>query len=167
MILIVLYAFGIWTIAWRYRRRWPAFAAIVAGVPPLILSAKFDVWLVKTIFNEDASWLITMAGFFSAILTVIGLLLALQPREKPAHICAVCDYDMRGIGERTCPECGAELDEKEPRRKPIAPELPVEPGASLAIQLADKRRLRSRESKTLSIVTSTPPTSAETPMNNQ
>lgn len=167
MILFVLYAFGIWSIAWRYRRRWPAFAALVAGVPPIILSAHLDMWIVRTIFDEDASWILTLAVLFAGVIVFIGLLLALQPQPKPSHVCVVCDYDMRGINSQTCPECGAERTAERPKRQRDRVHPPIAPEGSLATQLADKRRDRKRESSQFSSVTKTAPPATDAPMTNQ
>jgi hypothetical protein len=34
----------------------------------------------------------------------------------PPHICPICDYDLRGIARRTCPECGHRFKLAEARR---------------------------------------------------
>lgn len=167
MIFFVLYALGIWTIAWRCRRRWQAFGALIASVPPVILSAHLDMWIVRTIFDEDAGWILTLAILFAGVIVFIGLLLALQPRPKPAHACVVCEYDLRGIGARTCPECGAELSDDEPKRRRQRPQPPTAPTESLASQLADKRRDRSRESSQLSRVTTIAPPATDAPTTSQ
>ncbi len=167
MIFVVLYAIAVWTIAWRFRRRWPAFAAVLLAAPPIVLSAHFDVWLVRTVFDEDASWLVTLASLFAGIIVFIALLLSFQPRSKPSHVCVVCEYDMRGLSARTCPECGAELTEDTPKPQRARPILPVAPEGSLAIQLADNRRDRKRESSKLSAVTKAAPPATDTPITTQ
>lgn len=110
MILFAIYALGVWTIAWRHRRRWPAFAAIFAGVPPILISARLDVWLVRKLFGEDAWHLFTLGLIFAGIVVFIGMVLAVQPRRRPDHECAACGYDLRGLASPACPECGEGLD---------------------------------------------------------
>lgn len=39
-------------------------------------------------------------------LLLIGSLLAYRRRWLGTHACAACGYDLRGLGDRPCPECG-------------------------------------------------------------
>lgn len=169
MILFAVYALGIWTIAWRHRRRWPAFAAIFAGVPPILISARLDVWLVEKLFGEDAWPLFTLGLIFAGIVVFVGLVLAVQPRSRPTYACRSCGYDLRGLASPVCPECGVTpggsvqpaLD-----RSP-SPALSPAPSPGVAAALAEARRERRRASSTFSDATTTAPTNAANPTADQ
>ena len=155
MILFAVYAVGIWTIAWRYRRRWQGFAALVAGVPPVLLSARLDVWLVRVLFDEDASFLLVLGGASAGLIALIGLALFAQPRAHPAHACGACGYDLRGLNGRFCPECGADDAPDGPSRTPHP--AGDQPTGVLAAALTESRR--DRASNRFSAVTAPAPTS--------
>lgn len=165
VILLAVYALGVWAIAWRYRRRWQAFCAILAGAPPVLLSARLDVWLIERLIGEDAGYLFIIGIVFASVIVLIGLLLALQPRGHPAHACQGCGYDLRGISPTVCPECGVDPESEELLRRPTAPhpQRPLQPVGSVAGALVDSRRARSRASSTLSRVTTAAPASAASP----
>lgn len=165
MILFVLYSLGIWTVTWRYRRQWQAFAVLMAAGPPIFLSTYFDMWLVQRLFGEDAGWLLSFAIVFAGVTILIGLLLALQPRRLPEYACPICGYDLRGLGDPRCPECGDREGEESNIATPLAP--PVAPATSLAVQLADKRLRDRRPSSQFNNVTSAPPTTTATPIHTQ
>lgn len=155
VILFAVYAMGVWTLAWRYRRRWQGFAAIVAGIPPVLLSVRLDVWLVRVLFDEDAAFLYILGGAYAGLLVVIGLALFMQPRPTPGHACDGCGYDLRGLDHGVCPECGR--GDERGASSPPAPH----PAGSLPAALADARRARA--SNRFSAVTTAAPASAARP----
>lgn len=163
MIFVTLYACGLWVIAWRYRRRWVAFAAIAAGTPPIFGAARLDIWIVDSLFGEDVSWVYMVAIVFAFVFVFIGLLLAIQPRAHPSHACQNCGYDLRGLAASCCPECGLGGSET----KPTPRTAPKAPDQSRATQLADSRRDRNLDSTALSVVTKTAPPSAQPPTTSQ
>ena len=167
MIFVTIYAVGIWVVAWRWRRRWQGFAAIVAGTPPIFLSAQLDIWLVNELFHEDVHWLLMMAFAFAGVIVFIGLLLAVQPRAHPAHACQECGYDLRGLASTLCPECGNDSCDDLPTPRPVDHAEPVAPDFSLGVQLADRRRDRNRDSSKLSAVTPMAPPIAQPPTTSQ
>lgn len=106
MILLALYAMAIWMIAFKHRRRWIAWAALLAGVPLIPLVAFADVHMVGALTGENVTFLYIPAFVFAAVIALVGVMLALLRPPLPDHVCATCGYDLRGNVLGVCPECG-------------------------------------------------------------
>lgn len=164
LVFLLLYAVAIWAVAVVYRRRWPAFAAVFGGLPPVAMLAYFFAeYVVPKAPADPGAVIYILAGGFMALILGVGLLIAVQPRARPAHPCRACGYDLAGVVIGQCPECGFDLASKErrPRRPRHAPPAPaVAPGVSLATQLvaAPAWRERTQESASPSPVTNAAPT---------
>jgi len=154
--ILVLYGVGVWTIAFIHRRRWLSFAAAALSVPPVALFVHVDVVLLEMFLDKSADWLYFVGGAFAIFIAGVALLIAVQPRTPPDHVCGVCRYDLRGNVTGVCPECGAG-DERSAAGS-NSPEHA--PGPSLAVQVRSARRARSQMSSALSKVTSTAPATA-------
>jgi len=163
VVFLLAYAFAVWSLAFAYRRRWPAFAAVALALPPIAGAVHLDVLFVERVVEEDADWRYALAGAFAALIVGVGLLIAVQPRSAPSYACRVCHYDLRGISPALCPECGAELVGDQPRRPPIAHEqAPSQPQTfSLNTQSASSRRHLSQRSARFSAVTTIAPPTAQ------
>lgn len=169
MVFLLAYAFAVWSLAFVYRRRWPAFVAVALALPPVAGAVHLDVLFVEHFFGENVDWLYALAGAFAALVVGVGLFIAVQPRAAPAYACRFCHYDLRGNAIGVCPECGADLTIEPHKRRPAgrddSPNQP--PDSALGSQLASSRRLRSQRSATLRAVTINAPPSAEAPSQSQ
>lgn len=114
MILFALHAVLVWALAFRWRRRWPAFAVVLLGatLPALISRIQELARLVPP------DWRVLAFGFElkllfwaeSAIVLGLGLFIAALPRRPSHPHCPYCHYDLRGLGgPDRCPECGQAL----------------------------------------------------------
>lgn len=108
MIFFAVYAVIIWYAAARFRRRWEAFAWVAAGAIGLILVALFhwrlSVWTGGRIYLRVLQALLYP---YTVLVVVGGLYIACLPRPRSKVHCRVCQYDLAGLEEPVCPECGA------------------------------------------------------------
>jgi len=109
MIFLACYAVAIWWGVYTHRRRWGALIVLAAGLPPVALVAWFDVHLAQWFLGEDTSWLYIPAIAFGALVAIVSVFIAVQPRSLPEHACECCQYDLRGNVLGLCPECGEPL----------------------------------------------------------
>jgi hypothetical protein len=106
----VVYAVAVWYAAARWRRRWEAFAWILAGFGGLALVAYFhwrlNIWTHGTIYLPVLRVLLYP---YTALVVGVGLFIAMLPRRViPWAHCPGCLYDLRGLDApvESCPECG-------------------------------------------------------------
>ncbi len=170
MVFLLAYAVAIWAITLVYRRRWPAFAAIPLSVAPVAVGAKLCVvYLIER--DGPAVPVYVLAGGYGALIVLVGLLIAVQPRRIPAvHPCPACGYDLLGNVSGVCSECGLNLNKPRggellwPAKRPRVERTsaPVTPAAPLGSQLAssESSRARKRASSQVSTSTMAAPTSA-------
>lgn len=169
MVFLLAYAFVVWYIAFRYRRRWPAFVAVFASLQPVGILTFATVNHLAVRLDGEEAVIYGFAGAYAALLLSLGLFIAIQPRHVPEHACRACDYDLHGNTSGLCPECGLALDD--PRRfvrlravASTAPAHPPEPPpSSLGVRLAtsEEFRERVRESTSASAETMIAPATAE------
>lgn len=125
MFIFGLYTVLVWWLAFRHRRRWLGFAAVVAGVAGLyVVSELLRAWF-PTADGQGSPLIAVLLLPYEGMLLVGGLYIVALPRPKRAMTCAGCAYDMRGLdaGSR-CPECGREDAAVKVGRGLAAPETP-------------------------------------------
>jgi len=177
LVFLLVYAVAIWAVTLIYRRRWQAFAAIPISVIPIAFGAKLCVvYLIER--DGPAVPVYVLAGGYSALIVMVGLLIAVQPRKRPAEKpCPACGYDLIGNLSGVCPECGLDMNQPRggkiafPARRPKPPrsQPPVAPARSIGSQLVDSAgsRVRKRASSHVSSRTSAAPPSATRPATSQ
>lgn len=107
MYVFVLYAALVWFGVYTFRRRWPSLAILALSVPLAFLVVRGTQWLMGT--QNTVIWL--MAGLYEGLILLIGVLIAAQPRVRPARFpCRRCHYDLTGNESGICPECGARIE---------------------------------------------------------
>lgn len=112
VVLFSIYAVVVWFAAARYRRRWGSVAAVGAGVAGLVLVAMFHIQLARwTNGRIFLPALQLMLYPYTALVALVGAYLSCLPRIIPPTACASCEYDLRGLQRRECPECGREMPE--------------------------------------------------------
>lgn len=109
MLAFVVYAFAVWYAAARWRRRWPAFAWIAAGLVGLLLVAYLHYWL--NIWTNGRIYLPVLRALlypYMVLVATVGVYIACLPRARPGECpCISCRYDLAGLKLPTaCPECG-------------------------------------------------------------
>lgn len=63
-------------------------------------------WITFAGASSGSLYPLLVAG--PAALLVTTALLGIAPRRRPpAHLCAACGYDLRGVDVDACPECGS------------------------------------------------------------
>lgn len=108
MIFFVIYAFAVWFLAWRLRRRWGAAAVLACSLVPIVLGEMaMDAWLSRVAAGSTVSMHLALWAYAALILSVGGLV-AWAPRKLEAWRCAHCAYDLRGNTLGYCPECAAQ-----------------------------------------------------------
>lgn len=115
MFLFAFYACGVWYLALRFRRQWPAFVIVpaAAGVTALLVP-------VLMAANVADVGLYLMLSAEAVVILLVGLFIAILPRAPKHPHCAYCRYDLRGLvgetgravsdGPQQCPECGMPID---------------------------------------------------------
>lgn len=160
MVFLLCYAVAVWVIAAIHRRRWPAFAAIIGGLPPIILGALFCARFFVGVSRAGAETaaaaadaaegqrmiIYLVAGAMVALVTGVGLFIALQPRRAPDRPCGACGYDLAGNLSGVCPECGANVTLPVTLHRPARPALPemTPPVAPLVSQIVADGGFRTR-----------------------
>lgn len=113
---------GAWLVVWNRMIRWSvrrklATLAIVAAVPVLDLAVAIGTAIVLPSGSGDWSFTASMANLAIGIFAWIGCLWVWSetPRERfkrieqigaGARVCPACRYDMSGLTNLRCPECG-------------------------------------------------------------
>lgn len=58
----------------------------------------------------------SMIGYGSAVgatlFLAVGVFMMWLTRRRPSHLCPKCRYELRGLTQPKCPECGAVIDTK-------------------------------------------------------
>ncbi len=121
MVIFPMYAVLVWSFTWRWRRSWPAFAALLLGVLGVALVAVlhecsrlvFPVALHGPLFPL----LLAVEGI---AITVVGLFICTLPRDRAELPCRRCRYELRGLDDAnpTCPECGIAHAARKVRPRP-------------------------------------------------
>ncbi len=107
MILFVLYALLIWFGTSKFRRRWPAFAILAAGVGlVLILHRVFLDLIVSPGPGMMPAWIYVAIWPYAGLILLVGLIFALSGPLPQREGCRRCGYDLTGLTHRRCPECG-------------------------------------------------------------
>lgn len=159
MVFLLAYAFAVWYIAFRYRRRWPAFVAVFASLQPVGMLTYASVNHLSVRLDGEELVIYGLAGAYAALLLSLGLFIAIQPRRGPEHACRACDYDLHGNTSGLCPECGLPLDDQRRfvrlRHGPQAAQPPDGPESSLGVRLATSSEFRERVRTSTSASTDT------------
>ena len=124
MIFPVIYAVVIWSVAMHWRRRWPAFAIVVAGVVALLLLYRLiHVW--DAVLPPQYRHFFLLFWPYTALVGAMGIYIACLPRPARDYECTKCLYDLRGLDPKglSCPECGEAFCGKGSGREPPEPEL--------------------------------------------
>lgn len=121
--LFVLYAMLIWFGVYTFRRRWVAWGILALSLPVAWLVVRLTQWLA----GSQNTMLVMMAAVYELLILMVGVLIALQRREKPARFpCRQCSYDLTGNQSGVCPECGKTVDVSPPAAPPrLAGDPPV------------------------------------------
>ncbi len=154
MVFLLAYAMIIWFFAVVYRRRWPAFVAIAAGLPPVVIVATACVKFLLGPDPEGRSVLIyTLAAALMGLILAVGFFIALLPRRAPDVPCRACGYDLEGNVSGVCPECGWVVNTSKRRQRrprlPAAP-APAAPETGLASRLSGQIAWRAAAADALS-----------------
>lgn len=122
LLYTVLYAFvGVyWILLWRSMIRWTAARVtktVLAAVAALGLAAVAGVFMAPIFGSGDIEVAILISGAIVPVIWVLATVLIW--RETPAErierlslagreavSCPVCGYNMTGLSEARCPECG-------------------------------------------------------------
>jgi hypothetical protein len=123
-LFFVGYAFAVWALAARWRRRIPGFLAVLIGTAGLMalnwLHYKLSDWTEGEIYLPVLQ---SIMYPYTGLVAVVGVFVACIPRIH-AWQCRQCGYDLRGLSPdgkhmpgrgAVCPECGT----------PVAPARPV------------------------------------------
>lgn len=107
MIFFVLYAFAVWIVAWRLRRRWASAVVIACSMAPIVAcELAMDSWLSRVAAGSTVSLHVGLWAY-AALIVGIGSVMAMAPRRLESWRCAQCAYDLRGNVLGYCPECAA------------------------------------------------------------
>lgn len=114
-----------------WRRRWPSFASVGAGVTALLLLFRLaHAW--DGAFPPLYRHIYLLFWPYTVLVGMVGLYIACLPRRPAEYQCAKCFYDLRGLDRKGlyCPECGQAFTGKGSGREPPEPELiPIPRGA--------------------------------------
>jgi len=112
----LFYAVAVWAICVRFRRRWPAFVVPLLSIGPVALLTYLELALLDFLESGGQPLVYIFSGGLSALMLGVGLLIAVQPRTVVQQPCPSCRYEMEGVKGDICPECGADVTAKHPRR---------------------------------------------------
>lgn len=118
-------------LGWRWPRHWLACAAVFAGAFLLISHSlrlsPLSVTAIKLLAGDSnllgqnlVSATLIYGGVF--IGAAVGARRGRKRLPQPGH-CTRCRYDLRGLPENRCPECGTEFD-------PATTGRAIEPGST-------------------------------------
>jgi uncharacterized paraquat-inducible protein A len=120
----LVFTFAYWTLLWREAVRWtarriflPYVVAAICAVIGLTLTAKqaqrFDWsgYLMLTGLAMMIAWLVATIILWQE--TALERAQRVRMANRSAITCPACGYNLTGLGEARCPECGAKftLDE--------------------------------------------------------
>ena len=120
MLLFPLYAFAVWAVCLRLRRRWWGAAALAGAVVIILTVARLDLaarrWLNMSTSPFTSLQLLMWGEVF--LVTVVGATILLMPRHRVETPCRRCGYDLLGLehDNPTCPECGLQGAARRPVR---------------------------------------------------
>ncbi|MGP1347462.1 MAG: hypothetical protein ACTS3F_12460, partial [Phycisphaerales bacterium] len=100
-----------WAFIWWHRRRWIAYAALVAGLIPIAIFTSVCIEFLHLKQNEPPpSWLYLVAALYAFIFLLGGFVIAAANPHRAQHPCHHCGYDLLGLSAPTpCPECGTPI----------------------------------------------------------
>ena len=98
MVFFPVYAVLVWYFALKWRRRWPSLAAVVLGLAGIVVIWMFHSWLNAQTDGRINVWCLRMLlAPYGALVTFVGLYLAVLPRSPIPDHCRLCEYDLRGL----------------------------------------------------------------------
>lgn len=121
MLLFPLYAFAVWAVCLRLRRRWSGALALAAGIVLILTVARLDL-VVRRWLNTPSSPFTSLQFLLWGevlLVTIVGGAILLMPRHRVETPCRRCGYDLHGLesDNPTCPECGLQCAARRPVRK--------------------------------------------------
>jgi uncharacterized C2H2 Zn-finger protein len=119
VVFIVAYVVGFWAIALVHRRRWPAFMALLVSIPLTMLLAHVFVMLTPMVgpaTDPSPEWMYVVGAAIEGLILLVGVTVAVQPRRRVERPCGRCRYDLDGLTQGRCPECGRVFDKASAER---------------------------------------------------
>lgn len=116
MFFFPVYAVACWLLAYRGRRSWRGWAAVVLGVMGL-LGASWVHWRLSVVTDGRVYLPILQLLMYpyTALVALGGVFVVLLPRRHAPGHCHACGYRLDGLEDQTCgeqpggitcPECG-------------------------------------------------------------
>lgn len=139
MYVFVLIAALFLVPVYHFRRRWQALAFLLLGLGFIHAVASMLGWMLTPDIDPSllkpgieagppGAMLPSMLFVYEALIVGIGVTLGVLPRARAAGACAACGYDLRGLSDSICPECGTrfddvalahEIDRQDKRQSPV------------------------------------------------
>jgi len=103
----VAFAVIVWFACFRLRRKWRA-VGVCALALGILVGVAFFHWKLNQWTNGRIYLPVMQTILYPYIVFVvgIGLYIAALPNGVASHLCEYCRYDMSGLEEPLCPECG-------------------------------------------------------------
>lgn len=124
MLVFPIYAVLVWAAAMHWRRRWPSFALVTAGVLVLVLGQRLVFRFGEHLAPQYRHLFILLVPY-TILMGSMGYFICLLPRRVHETECRGCGYDLAGLNPLglSCPECGAEWRGRGSAHAPKPPEL--------------------------------------------
>jgi hypothetical protein len=117
-VFYVVFLAGLAAICWPLRR-YPAVAGVTLVAHGCLTVVNFPdlvTWFQGSLLRKLLITLLSFAAIWLISCTVLSAVVFLRNRYRPiypAGLCTVCGYDLRGLSEPRCPECGSAFDPRE------------------------------------------------------
>jgi hypothetical protein len=107
VILFGAYAAFVWYAVAIWRRRWQAFAIVALSILGIVA-----VGVLHVLLNRWTKGAVNLPAFhpilypYGFFVGVVGVFIACLPRAVREGDCQTCGYNLDGLAESRCPECG-------------------------------------------------------------